>query len=140
MKMVGSTLSRSTVAGLFEPAAAPLLPALSVAVQLTLLTPSAETVRGALAFGLPRPVIDPTVAPVHVMPVMLLHPVVVTSAVTLPVTGDVRKQPFWPSGGGKVTVTTGDVVSNSTFATKASPGRMPPPAPPLKLVAKGPPP
>src|SRR3990172_7052967 len=110
MVMPGATVSIMTVAVLLEPLAAPALPALSVAVQLMLLTPSAETVSGALALGVPRPVIEPTVAPVQLMCVMLLPLVVVSSAVTLPTTAEVTNQPF-SLGEGKLTFTTGGVVS-----------------------------
>ncbi|OGO49066.1 MAG: hypothetical protein A2W37_16310 [Chloroflexi bacterium RBG_16_63_12] len=43
---------------------------------------------------------------------MLLPPVVVSSAVTLPTTEEVTDQPFRPSGEGKLTFTTGGVASS----------------------------
>jgi hypothetical protein len=82
-----------------------------VAVQLTLWTPSPETVSAALALGVPRPVIAPTVAPVQLIAVMVLPPISVSLALTLPMTGELTNQPFRPLGGGKLTVTTGGVVS-----------------------------
>src|ERR1041384_5460290 len=81
----GGVVSIFTVAELVEPVPAPLLPELSVAVQLTELVPSVETAIGALAVGVPEPVIVPTRAPVQLIPAMLQPPFDVSSAVTVPV-------------------------------------------------------
>ena len=114
--MSGSVLSILIVAELFEPGAAPLLLALSMAVQLTTLLPSLMTVSDPLAWVVPVPLIVPAVAPVQLMAVILLPPVVVSFAVTLPTiplaASTALNQPFWLAGGaGKLTVTSGAVVS-----------------------------
>jgi hypothetical protein len=102
----GATLSSFTVADALDPGPAPLLVALSVAVQLTFVVPSLETVIGALAVCVPDPVIVPTVAPVQLIAVTLLPPFEESSAVTVPVAGELLNQPFEPSGV-KLTVTAG---------------------------------
>jgi len=102
----GATLSSFTVAEAFDPGPAPLFVALSVAVQETFVDPWLETVIGALAVGVPTPVIVPTVAPVHWMSVTLLFPFEESSAVTVPAAGEVLNHPFEPSGV-KLTVTAG---------------------------------
>ncbi len=82
------------VAMLFDPAAAPLLPALSVAVQLTLLVPWTDTVSVPLALMVPMPESPLTVAPKQLTAVTLLPPVVVSLAVIVPVTAELTNQPF----------------------------------------------
>ena len=90
----GAIVSILIVAILLDPGPAPLLPALSVAVQVMLLIPSAETVSEAVALGVSRPVIGPTVAPMQLITVIVLPPVVVSLALTLPMTGEATNQPF----------------------------------------------
>jgi len=97
------------VAVLLEPGPAPLLGglALSVAVQLTLLVPSFETVRVPLALVVPVPVTPLSTAPEQLIDATFDGSV----AATEPVTGEILNHPLSPLAAGKVTVTTGGVVS-----------------------------
>ena len=113
---VGLTVSILTTTGIaVEPAEAPVLPALSVAVQEMLCVPSPETLKEPLALGVPMPEGLPTGSGVtpskQVMAVTLLLPVVVSFAVTVPKTGECLNQLLSPSGAPKLTVTTGAVES-----------------------------
>ena len=111
---VGAVVSIFIVAVLLEPGPAPLLGglALSVAVQLTLLVPSLETVRVPLALVVPVPVTPLSTAPEQLIDATFEGSV----AVTVPVTGEVLNQPLLPLGVGKVTVTTGAVMSETVIA------------------------
>jgi len=92
-----------------EPGAAPLLPTLSVAVQTTLCVPSPETLRVAVAVGVPIPDSLLRLAPVQLIDITFEA----SLAVTVPVTGELLNQPLLPSGDGKVTNTEGGVVSGA---------------------------
>src|SRR5258708_5061292 len=90
----GGILSILTVPVAVEPVAAPEFPALSIAVQVTVVDPSALTLSDALALVVPRPVGVPTDALVQSISVIVLPPVVESSAVTEPTAGEVVNQPF----------------------------------------------
>ena len=96
-----------------------MLPALSVAVQLTAVEPWADTVNGALALVVPSPLMDPRVVPVQLIAVMLLPPVAESFALTVPVAGEVLNQPLLPSGV-NATVTRGAVESATTAGVERS--------------------
>jgi hypothetical protein len=89
MLVSGATVSRFTVLVFADPGPAPVLPALSDAVHVMLWVPSPDTVTGALADGVLIPLMLPTTAPGHEIAVILLLPVVESSAVTEPITGTV---------------------------------------------------
>jgi hypothetical protein len=98
---------------LLEPAAAPLLPTPSVAVQLTLLIPSLETVRVPLALVVPVPVTPLSTAPEQLIDATFDGSV----AATEPVTGEVLNHPLSPLAAGKATITVGGVVSAELTVT-----------------------
>jgi hypothetical protein len=112
----GATVSILTATGIVvDPVNAPALPALSVAWHEMLCVPSPATLSEPLATCVPIPLGLPTASAftpsVQLIAVTLLFPVVVSSAVTVPRTGECRYQPFCPSTALHVIVTTGGLVS-----------------------------
>ena len=90
-----------------------VLPAESVAVQTTVCVPSPETVRVALATGVPIPNSPLKVAPVQLIDVTFDES---SLAVTVPVTDALLNQSLKPSGDGNETDTEGGVVSTTARA------------------------
>jgi hypothetical protein len=84
----------------------------SDAVQDMLLTPSPETRMVMLAFVVPIPVGGSDESPVPEQVILLT--ILLSFAVTVPVTGEVMNQPLFPSGAGKVIITVGAVASANT--------------------------
>ena len=110
--LVSGAVRSILMVAVLDPPVLPLLPALSVAVHETLWLPSPVTVRDAEADVVFRPVIVPTEAPLQLIAVTLLPPVVVSLVVTVPETGEELNQP--DAGIAKLTLTTGGWLSALT--------------------------
>src|SRR5207245_9521043 len=93
-----------------EPGLAPVLPALSLAVQLSVCSPSPLTLTVALAALLPIPLRLLSVAPAQLRSLIVRWPLR-SLALSVPTTGPCVNQPSGRSGPGRLSVSSGGVAA-----------------------------